>query len=415
MRTMRQLECARQATGSRIRVTACLFGLIGAYFLLASISHACESDYLIWIPRSPDADPLYRFVKYSGEAPSGKAGYIDATGKVVIPLSIPYWGGNSGGEFHDGLLEIAVGDGVYVNTLGLEVIGRKFERGWTFSEGLAAALDEHTQKWGYINQKGAWAIQPQFASYPSGSVDSFQDGLAMVEVDGRYGYIGRSGKFAILPQFPWADSFSDGMARVVVEGPCIYFLSLDEAPCGSFGIVPRGTKDTHSLSNCGYTYVGKSGIPISQQRFDLAKPFSEDLAPVKIAGAWGFIDKQGRMAIAPQFETAAPFADGLAKVSTDKRFGYIDHTGTLVIQPQYDYAEDFAEGLAVVGSSDSGYWYIDYSGHQAIPRKFLLASPFFKGLAHVKLDGDRVPIEIEGGGTFAYINHAGTQVFTYKP
>ena len=37
------------------------------------------------------------------------------------------------------------------------------------------------------------------------------------------------------------------------------------------------------------------------------------------------------------------------------------------------------------------------------------------GLAHVKLDGDRVPIEFEGGGTFAYINHAGTPVFTYNP
>jgi hypothetical protein len=45
----------------------------------ASVAFACSSDYAIWIPRSQSAEPLYRFFK------GGKAGYIDVTGRVVIP------------------------------------------------------------------------------------------------------------------------------------------------------------------------------------------------------------------------------------------------------------------------------------------------------------------------------------------
>ena len=59
-----------------------------------TVAAGCEFDYLIWIPRSSTADPLYRFIK------NGKAGYIDAEGHIVIPPRLrPY--GNSGFEFHD--------------------------------------------------------------------------------------------------------------------------------------------------------------------------------------------------------------------------------------------------------------------------------------------------------------------------
>jgi hypothetical protein len=62
----------------------------------ATVAFGCSADYLIWIPRSKSADPLYRFVK------NGKAGYIDRSGRVVIPPKLePY--GNYGSEFHDGV------------------------------------------------------------------------------------------------------------------------------------------------------------------------------------------------------------------------------------------------------------------------------------------------------------------------
>ena len=54
-----------------------------------------------------------------------------------------------------------------------------------------------------------------------------------------------------------------------------------------------------------------------------AQPFHEGLAAVMTGseedevGRWGYIDKQGRMAIAPAFQEAAPFQNGLAAVRQD--------------------------------------------------------------------------------------------------
>src|SRR5580698_9858818 len=100
-----------------------------AYLVAASLVFGCEWNYPIWIPRSSTADPLYRFIK------NGKTGYVDANGHTVIPPNLPQFAS----EFHDGLLEIAVSGGKYVDRTGKLVIDNGLDRGWDFSEGLAAA------------------------------------------------------------------------------------------------------------------------------------------------------------------------------------------------------------------------------------------------------------------------------------
>jgi hypothetical protein len=109
--------------------------------LPAAVALPCSTDYLIWIPRSPTADPLYRFEK------GDKIGYIDQNGRVVLAPTVKNWGTNGGGEFHDGLLESAVNDGVYVDTTGEKVIANGLYRGWDFSEGLAVAMRKGEEKW----------------------------------------------------------------------------------------------------------------------------------------------------------------------------------------------------------------------------------------------------------------------------
>ena len=66
-------------------------------------------------------------------------------------------------------------------------------------------------------------------------------------------------------------------------------------------------------------------------------------------GRWGYIDKQGRMAIAPAFQEAAPFQNGLAAVRQDDLWGYIDAKGAWAIRPAYAEATGFnAQGTALV-------------------------------------------------------------------
>ena len=376
---------------------------VATLFSVAAL-FACEgSTYRIWIPPSSSADALYRFTE------GDKAGYIDQTGKVVIPPTFRFLDGPSGAEFHDGLLEIGVSDGIYVDRSGKKIIDKGFYRGWDFSEGLAVAMPKSGGKWGYIDNKGESVISPRFESSQDSYVWPFEGGFAKIEVKGLFGYIDHPGEFAVPPGFPEAEGFHDGMVRVVAEGPCTY---VGSRVCPEVKVLPRGSNVGSPGSSCKYTFTDKAGHTITEKRFDDAKNFSEGLAPVRIGIAWGYLDKSGHVAIEPSFGSAEPFSNGLALVSSGERIGYIDRTGTYVIPRQFKYAESFAEGLAVVGDNESGYWYIDKTGCQNIADKFALASPFFKGLAHVQLvspDGTKSVSR----GKFAYIDHTGRRVFTY--
>src|ERR1051326_4807831 len=139
----------------------------------STIGLACSADKIIWMA-GDGSDPLYRFVV------NEKAGYIDGSGKVVVPATLEVYG-NSGHEFHDGLLETGVSDGVYIDKSGHAVKFPKFYRGWDFSEGLAAVLPADGGRWGFIDTSGHFAIEPRFDSHPAGYVSSFSDGYAMIE------------------------------------------------------------------------------------------------------------------------------------------------------------------------------------------------------------------------------------------
>ncbi len=96
------------------------------------------------------------------------------------------------------------------------------------------------------------------------------------------------------------------------------------------------------------------------------------LAPVKLGGKWGYVDRTGRYAINPQFDEALAFdgATGLAPVKLDK-WGYIDRSGHFVVNPQFDKARPFdpATGLAAV-KADGKWGFIDATGHYAINPQF---------------------------------------------
>lgn len=384
--------------------------LLSISLLTTQGSIACSWDYLIWQIHNKSADPLYRFVQH------GKAGYIDRTGKVVIKPQFSAYG-NSGHEFHDGLMEIGVSDGRYVDATGKLVID-KGSQGWDFSEGLAVAMNVDHRKWGYIDRSGEFVISPRFDTSPDGYVYSFSDGLALIQAGKKYGYIDRTGEFVIQPRFLFGTDFHEGMARVVAEGPCAYY---GEGPCPDFRRL--GENGGRTIPPCKFTFIDKSGSIITAERYDYANDFSEGLAAVRIGEKWGYIDKKGRLVIQPRFDEARMFSDGLACVQLGKRYGYIDPNGIFVIPPQFKYAEDFANERAAVSNIWNKeefvyeeFYYIDKQGEQAITEKFALASAFFKGLAHVKLKSNKktnTDDDDDARWTFAYIDTSGRKVFTY--
>lgn len=65
--------------------------------------------------------------------------------------------------------------------------GPKYRNVTSYSEGLAA-VQASSGKWGFVNEKQQWVIQPQFED-----AKSFQTGRAAVKQNGKWGFINKRG------------------------------------------------------------------------------------------------------------------------------------------------------------------------------------------------------------------------------
>jgi hypothetical protein len=128
-------------------------------------------------------------------------------------------------------------------------------------------------------------------------------------------------------------------------------------------------------------------------------------------GLWGFVNKQGALAIPAVWESAAPFGSGLAPVNREWRWGYVDPAGEVRIPLSFITAEYFTEGYALVKFTDDKKGYIDTQGKPVGgDLRVDHGRPFSNGVASFRkndlwgfLDGTGVVIEpqFEDVGAFA--------------
>lgn len=258
----------------------------------------------------PFSEGLAAVVFKENENAYSKVGYMDQTGRIVIPPRFSGEGGVSEPGFSEGLAAVKV----YVDRM---------------------------DKWGYIDKSGKYVIEPQFAA-----AGPFSEGRAMVGIaepswsnDYKLGFIDAEGRSIAKPQYESADQFSEGLAPVLVKDK-VGFIDLQ----GQMIIEPQFEPD----GTGGCALLGRVG----------ASRFSEGLAAVQLKGhewgkGWGYIDRLGNWMIKPEFACAAPFSEGLAVVGVRDEeghwlYGYIDKTGATVIKPQFSEARSFVGKLAPV-------------------------------------------------------------------
>jgi hypothetical protein len=320
-----------------------------------------------------------------------KVGYIDASGKIAIPLNTNWWPTRDARQyFLEGLEPTQIrgkvgrmtGDWGYIDTQGKFVVEPQFSSAQPFSEGLAAVRDasgRYGNKCGYIDHTGKYVITPQFDE-----AFAFSEGFACVEVSNLFGYIDKRGASIIEPQY------RSGATRGFAEG--LVWVEVD----GKWGCV----------NEKGETVIG----------FKFTEPsyFSEGLAAVTVAdsdappdfpGSTGYIDKTGALVIAPQFSPAWNFSGGLARVEVREKMIYINKQGKTVFTiPNGSVAGEFSEGLANVSirtnyGTEYGaetWGYINRKGDFVIKPQFQKAEPFYQGLAHVFLNGQSGYIDKSG-------------------
>lgn len=306
-------------------------------------------------PRYNGAGQFSEGVAYAWLSEGGqrKDGIVDVSGRFTqLPEVNDY-------EFifHDGLARFQTPSGQerkygYMDKTGRVVIPTQFYDSGHFSEGLAwvSVLKEGKWLYGFIDKTGKVVIEPQFVYQPG----DFVDGLAKVTGQFRMGFIDRAGRFRITVEREHSgDFFSEGLLAVIQGSPPRgVYLRRDGQVAFEIPFWQQRTARQRSL----YTI----------RSLQLAA-FSEGLAPVLSFNKLGFIDKTGRVVIEPLFRETSGFSEGLAAVKIigsegQYAWGYIDRAGRFAVAPRFKEARPFAGGLAHVTTADGKSQLIDASG-----------------------------------------------------
>lgn len=136
----------------------------------------------------------------------GQVGFVDGTGKVVIPAKF-----ESAGDFRGGLAWAKVAGGTvgFIDKNGAWVLEPKFEAAKNFDPETGLARVKNGDKWAYVNKTGDILNIKDAEGY-----DDFYCGLAKGKRGGKFGFFDAKGDWVILPQFDGARDFKNGHASV---------------------------------------------------------------------------------------------------------------------------------------------------------------------------------------------------------
>jgi hypothetical protein len=289
-----------------------------------------------------------------------KHGYVDNTGKVVIPLIY-----DNIYDFQDGLANVQLNKkhGL-IDKTGKIIIPLIYDRIYNYSDNLYCIV--LNGKSGLIDKTGKIIIPIIYDK-----VYNFSDDLhCIVELNEKRGYIDKTGKIIIPPIYDEINKFHDGLSKVELNKK-------------------QGLIDT----------TGKIVIPII---YDNIYDFQVGLAKVELNKKYGLIDKNGKVVVPEIYDVIGLFYDSLARVELNDKLGYIDKTGKIIIPIIYDCIKvhcdnyfDFFNGLVCVKLNDK-LGYIDKTGKIIIPIIYDDIGGFIDGLAWIVLNGKYGYIDITG-------------------
>lgn len=251
---------------------------------------------------------------------NGKWGYIDKTGKEVIPITLEY---DEVYPFSEGMASVWIGDkGGYIDKTGKEIVAPIYAHAWGFSNGLARVMreDGHT---GYIDKTGKVVIPLR---YENGKALSFSNGVAWAAIDNKWGLIDKTGKAVVdfnyddVKEFSYYYGFSEGLSPYCLNGKwgIIDTNGNEVTPpifdwinsVGFNGGVVSGKLDGKAviIDKSGSYIIVSNNKEMYVQRYNT----SVGLFSYQIGDYWGYMDKAGNVVIPNKYTGVGEFHDGLS-------------------------------------------------------------------------------------------------------
>lgn len=319
---------------------------------------------------------------------NGKWGYIDTSGKVIIPA-----GYDSAAPFSEGLGRIGKeANGLifygFVNWSGEEVIPPKYNEVSVFKGGVAVV--KFRGKYAYLTPDGTLFNELYDEIYP------VSEGISRFKKNGLFGYA-KDGAMIVPPIFAEAEDFSSGLALVQQEK--LYgYLNKD----GAFAI-PAAYPQARSFSGGaaavltreGWHLINNAGIALTAQPYQKMNSLSGGLAKVVLNGVTGYINASGALVIPSAPEGADDFSKGLARIVAppENKVGYltrkgefINGTGLYTNEPAYPFTAGTAfDGRYARVSIENSNGFMNAEGRFNVSDKVLTIGSFFKNRARVKI------------------------------
>ncbi|MFY9308947.1 MAG: WG repeat-containing protein [Bacteroidia bacterium] len=304
-----------------------------------------EGEYVV--------QPLYKEVDYNfGGGPglfyvvnkNGKNGFIDETGKEVVPCKY-----DEVTSFNKGYAFVKINAGEsaqkhgMVDTKGREAIPCIYDEAIFFEQGYSIVkikTGEFEYKHGLVDSTGKLIIPAKYGRleyYPNDKVLVFGD-----EKTSNVGLMDVTGKIIIPAQYQfWSKKISKGLWPV--------------------GTWPEGTQGVCGVVNLKNQTV----IPFE---YEMIESYSDELglAPAKKDGKYGFIDRTGKVVI-PFIYKSVWASNKYLAVKKDDKWGIITTDNKTILPFEYSDISSIMEKTAWVTKNESeGEYEIDLTSKQKV-------------------------------------------------
>ena len=331
---------------------------------------------------------------HNGVAWIFKNGYwiaVDTSGSELFRLKPEDIGARSVEVFYDGMARVSNREGMsgYLDMTGKLVIPMEYNTSSNFHDGMAKVYDAANAFWGYIDKTGKLVIPYQY-DY----VADFSYGFAKVRLGDTWSFIDKTGKTVNLPEgySPQVSAWVSPEVLLAVTGTptsvshtYAFFNKSGQMISGPYSgckedsegmfIVKKGD----SYVDIKYGCVNEAGIEVIPCTMDFVGEYRDGFTVGRSgaypAVAFSIFDKTGKVTgtwTGKDYDSLSNIGNGCFKIvdeesSSTTRYGFIDYTGREIVPCKYKGIGDFFHGMAQVWNFSNDYGFVNTEGQEIVP------------------------------------------------